>query len=173
VSTPDWQDVGSADELARRPLGDVTVGRTRLAITDADSLVPQIAAGEPGCGIAYHDNRGGPWQTYLTRIDATGTPLGETAVSTGEYEASFPRALWAAGVWVVTWNEHVDVDDDRILAVRIGADGAVIGAPIEVVHDPRAGYGAIAANPAGDIAMVWQDASASVELGFARIVCRD
>jgi nitrite reductase/ring-hydroxylating ferredoxin subunit/multimeric flavodoxin WrbA len=49
---PEWMDLGSIDELAKKPLQSVTVGRTRLAITYADGVFSVVS------GVCNHS--GGP-----------------------------------------------------------------------------------------------------------------
>lgn len=150
---------------------DVSIA-TPLDVTDSDELVPSIAHGDAGWGIAYHDARTGGWQTYFARTDVTGLMQGETRLSIADdHYANFPRVVAVGSVWVIAWQETRGVEDARIVAVRVGADGAIIGDRVVVADVVGAGAPAIAAAANGDIGVAWQETEVGAEVRFARIVC--
>jgi hypothetical protein len=169
-----WHDMraGEADIYTASTL-DVSIA-TPLEVTDSDSLVPSIAHGNDGWGIGYHDSRTGGWQTYFARTDVAGTMLGETRLSIDDaYYANFPRVIAVGDVWVAVWQEVRGVEDARIVAVRVGADGAIIGDRVVVANVVEVNAPAITASATGDIGIAWQEVSPAVEVRFARIVCAE
>ena len=70
AKTPDWQDVGDAAELAKRPLAQVTAGKTRVALSFRDGKFHAISGvcnhygGPLGDGTVKGDYVECPWHYY-------------------------------------------------------------------------------------------------------------
>lgn len=78
---PDWRDVGAADDLARTPLRQLTIERTKIALVHLDGQFSAIsgvcnhAAGPLGEGRLEGDYVTCPWHQYrFHRVTGEGEP---------------------------------------------------------------------------------------------------
>jgi hypothetical protein len=173
VAWHDWRKVYDGDVYTSRLAPGVGEAAPERPVDEgpSDSFVPAIAAaGDGRFAVAWHDSRMPAWTIWFTTFTASGEVGEALRISDGARNANFASVAWNGQEWGLAWHER---PDDRVLFVRLAADGTPIGEPLAAVVSPGAGHPSLVW--AGDgWGMAWQDerhGAANYEIYFARVAC--
>lgn len=161
-----WDDAraGGSDIYAARVAADGTVrdpGGIVVSSVPIAQVAPRAAWGQDSWLIVWLDNRSGAfaWYVYGARLAPDGTLLDPLAIGITFATPSQhgPAVAWAAGRWLVVWEDDRRFERD-LFGARVTGDGEVLddeGFPVAMVDSTQE---APALAAFGDeVLVVWQD----------------
>jgi len=89
--------------------GNSTTPERRLTNASGSSEYPSLAWNGSGYGIAWHDQRSGPWEIWFAALDATGNVLGapfDISNNVGLGDAMWPSFEWQNGEYGLAWQDN-------------------------------------------------------------------
>jgi hypothetical protein len=111
-----------------------TVGpNIRLSHSAGFSAYPVIAWTGSEYGVAWYDNRDGPYDIYFSRIAADGTTVGiETKVADCD-DCGLPSITWSGSEFGLAYNDGRS-GDPEIYFLRLGQDGTTVMPELRVTN---------------------------------------
>jgi hypothetical protein len=128
-----WQDRDGANQwqiyfTRVDATGVESGGEAAVTDTPAPSRWPSLVRSDAGYGVAYNEGTGGSRLVWLTRLDASGSPVGgATQVSDLPTASSRrPSVAWSGAEYALVWHDLRHVEGE-VYFTRVAASGNEIG----------------------------------------------
>ncbi|MFT3927729.1 MAG: MopE-related protein [Myxococcales bacterium] len=131
-----WEDSSDSPSLydlygTRVTANGTVLNPTPIAISTAaqNQLSPAIASDGYNWFVVWHDNRSGNYDTYGTRVDASGFVLNPSglALSTATNNQLYPAASYDGTNWLVVWQDYRNGSGNSdIYGTRVSSSGVLL-----------------------------------------------
>jgi hypothetical protein len=142
---------------------------TPVGVTTPSAETPNAEIAWTGTefAIAWVDrDAGGARRIYVTRVDATGAPLGTTQMSEGSGDVNNPAIAWSGAELGVTWT----TSSNDVYFVRATAAGDRIGTPAQISEAAANAQGIAIAWSGDRYGLAWHDGrDGNSEIYFAAL----
>jgi len=172
VSWQDYRDGSDEIYFTRLDASGAKIGSdVRVTNDSAGSLYPSLVWTGSEYGMSWADNRGGNYEIYFARLDASGSKIGSDVRVTNYIATSMrPSLVWTGSEYGVSWYDIRD-GNAEIYFGRLDASGSKIGSDVRVTdYDTLSSAFPRLAWTGSEYGLSWRDTrDGNSEIYFVRI----